>query len=127
MILEGIPSVVAGVVALAYLTDWPRDAQWLPKDERDWLATELEREQAAKKTGARVNPWRALRDPKVIALAVVVLLLHHQQHRSLGLAAEDRPADFWTADVSSDADFGHPVADGHPRHAAFGMALRQDG
>jgi MFS transporter, ACS family, tartrate transporter len=71
LILEGIPSVVAGLVALAYLTDWPRDAQWLPKDERDWLAAELEREQAAKKTGARVNPWRALRDPKVIALAVV--------------------------------------------------------
>jgi len=58
-------------VALAYLTDWPREARWLPEDERVWLATELAREQSAKKTGARVNPWRSLRDPKVIALAVV--------------------------------------------------------
>jgi ACS family tartrate transporter-like MFS transporter len=71
LILEGIPSVVAGLVAFAYLTDWPRDAQWLPKDEREWLAAELAGEQAAKKTGKRTSPWRALRDPRVIALAVV--------------------------------------------------------
>jgi len=71
LILEGLPSVIAGLVALAYLTDWPREARWLPEDERVWLATELAREQSAKKTAARVNPWRSLRDPKVIALAVV--------------------------------------------------------
>jgi len=63
--------VIAGLVAFAYLTDWPRDARWLPEDEREWLAAELAREQAAKKTSARINPWRSLRDPKVIALAAV--------------------------------------------------------
>jgi ACS family tartrate transporter-like MFS transporter len=71
LILEGLPSVIAGLVALAYLTDWPRDARWLPEDERQWLAAELAREHAAKKTAARINPWRSLRDPKVIALAAV--------------------------------------------------------
>jgi MFS transporter, ACS family, tartrate transporter len=71
LILEGLPSVIAGLVALAYLTDWPRDARWLPEDEREWLAAELAREQAAKKTAARINPWRSLRDPKVLALAAV--------------------------------------------------------
>ena len=71
LILEGIPSVIAGLVAFTYLTDWPRDARWLPADEREWLAAELAREQAAKKTAHRISPWRALRDPKVIALAVV--------------------------------------------------------
>jgi ACS family tartrate transporter-like MFS transporter len=71
LILEGVPSVLAGCVAFSYLTDWPKDAGWLPEDERAWLTTELAREQAAKKNAARVSPWRALRHPKVLALAVV--------------------------------------------------------
>src|ERR1700726_2156248 len=29
-ILEGIPAVLLGVVTLLYLTDWPRQAKWLP-------------------------------------------------------------------------------------------------
>src|SRR5580658_7969394 len=48
-ILEGIPAVVFGVITIFYLTDWPRAASWLPKDERDWIDTELEREKEAKK------------------------------------------------------------------------------
>src|SRR6202043_2033558 len=29
-IIEGIPAVVLGVITLWYLTDWPRQADWLP-------------------------------------------------------------------------------------------------
>jgi ACS family tartrate transporter-like MFS transporter len=71
LILEGAPSVIAGVATLAYLTDWPRDARWLPADEREWLTAELARETAAKKKGTPIHPWRAIGDPKVIALAAV--------------------------------------------------------
>src|SRR4026208_530998 len=28
-ILEGIPSIVLGLITLFYLTDWPHDAKWL--------------------------------------------------------------------------------------------------
>jgi ACS family 4-hydroxyphenylacetate permease-like MFS transporter len=34
-LLEGLPSVVMGVVVLFYLTDKPADAKWLTADERE--------------------------------------------------------------------------------------------
>src|SRR5438093_12758671 len=48
-ILEGIPAVVFGVVTIYYLTDWPRQAKWLPDDEREWIDEQLAREKKAKK------------------------------------------------------------------------------
>ena len=50
LLLEGIPATVLGIVTLFYLTEKPRDAKWLRPDEREWLAGELEKEQAAKTT-----------------------------------------------------------------------------
>src|ERR1019366_2111616 len=47
-ILEGVPSVVAGVVTWFYLTDRPEQAKWLPEDEKAWIVGELEREHQAK-------------------------------------------------------------------------------
>ncbi|HWX27764.1 MAG TPA: MFS transporter [Steroidobacteraceae bacterium] len=44
-LIEGLPSVLLGVMALKYLTDCPDDAHWLPTDERRWLLHRLEREQ----------------------------------------------------------------------------------
>ncbi len=38
---EGIPSVLLGFVALAFLTDRPEDAAWLPAPERAWLVAQL--------------------------------------------------------------------------------------
>lgn len=51
-ILEGIPAIVLGLVALVYLSDWPRDAGWLPPEESAWLTSELELEKNAKKARA---------------------------------------------------------------------------
>lgn len=47
-ILEGIPAVILGIVTLFYLTDWPHQATWLPKEEKEWLIHELEEEKKAK-------------------------------------------------------------------------------
>ena len=47
-ILEGIPAVLLGIMTLLYLTDWPREAKWLPADEQEWIDGELQREKAAK-------------------------------------------------------------------------------
>src|SRR3984893_18379448 len=46
-ILEGIPAVLLGIVTLVYLTDWPRQARWLPADEQEWIMGELDREKRA--------------------------------------------------------------------------------
>ena len=43
--LEGIPSIVLGIVVLFYLTDYPRDAAWLTGEERNWLVTRMQREE----------------------------------------------------------------------------------
>src|SRR6266849_2218302 len=48
LILEGIPAIVFGFITLYYLTDWPKDARWLPDDERNWITAELECEKQAK-------------------------------------------------------------------------------
>jgi ACS family tartrate transporter-like MFS transporter len=70
LILEGAPAIVFGVVTIFYLTDWPRDAHWLEKDERDWITDELEREKQAKKAVRALTVWQALRNPDVIKLTL---------------------------------------------------------
>jgi ACS family tartrate transporter-like MFS transporter len=54
------------VVTLYYLTDHPHQARWLPADERNWLAGELEREKGSEK--AHVAVWNALRNKDVLLL-----------------------------------------------------------
>jgi len=71
LILEGFPAVVAGIATFFYLTDWPKDARWLPADERAWITTELQRERDKKKNQGKMNPWKALADPQVMILAAV--------------------------------------------------------
>src|SRR5437016_6467637 len=56
-IIEGIPAVLLGIITLWYLTDWPRQADWLPADEKLWITTELEREKESKKRRHSLNVW----------------------------------------------------------------------
>jgi len=72
LILEGLPALVLGVVTLFYLTERPRDAKWLPADERDWLTAELEKEQAAKRDHGSI--WKALANPHVLLLSAILFL-----------------------------------------------------
>lgn len=67
-IVEGIPALVFGVVTWFYLTDWPRQAEWLSPDERDWIARQLERERQAKKAAHTYTIWQALRHRDVLIL-----------------------------------------------------------
>src|SRR5579864_4316893 len=56
--LEGIPAILLGAVAFFFLTDWPREASWLPPTGRQWIEQTLEEEAA----GAQVvTVWQALR------------------------------------------------------------------
>jgi MFS transporter, ACS family, tartrate transporter len=69
-ILEGIPAVVLGVVAIFYLTDWPREARWLKEDERDWINDELEKEKKAKQKIRSFTIWQAFSQRDVILLTL---------------------------------------------------------
>jgi sugar phosphate permease len=74
-ILEGIPAVVFGFITLFYLTDWPRQAKWLPEDERRWITEELERERAAKRKARPLSILRAMRQPEVVRLVLAYFLV----------------------------------------------------
>ena len=50
-LVEGLVAVVVGVWAYFYLTDKPRDAAWLPADEREALAETVAAEDDAKFSG----------------------------------------------------------------------------
>jgi ACS family tartrate transporter-like MFS transporter len=66
LILEGLPAVLLGVVTLFYLTDRPKEAKWLPEDEREWITKELERENTGRTAHAQF--WKGLTDPRVLLL-----------------------------------------------------------
>ena len=82
-IAEGIPAVVFGVVTLFYLTDWPREAKWLPPAEKRWIIDQLESEKRAKKAVRSYSLWEAVRNRDVLILTG----LHFLQNTSAyGLA-----------------------------------------
>jgi ACS family tartrate transporter-like MFS transporter len=70
-IVEGIPAVLLGILTLLCLTDWPRQASWLPKDEKEWIMGELQREREAKNAAGAWTVSQALASRKVILLASV--------------------------------------------------------
>lgn len=69
-LLEGIPSVIAGVVTYFYLTDKPEQADWLSEDEKRLVVADLERDH--RNLGHREHSMLAsLRDPKIWLLVLV--------------------------------------------------------
>jgi sugar phosphate permease len=75
-LLEGIPSVLAGLVTLFYLTDQPAKASWLPDEDRRLILEDLARDSAA--SGPREHRiLPALRDRTVwqfIAIYFCIIL-----------------------------------------------------
>jgi D-galactonate transporter len=74
-ILEGMPAVILGIVTLFYLTDWPHQAKWLPKDEKDWLINELEHEKKAKEAKHSLKILEAFRHREVILLTLAYFFM----------------------------------------------------
>jgi D-galactonate transporter len=70
-IIEGVPSVLLGVVTWFYLTDRPAKADWLSAEQKAWLAAQLDSEVAAKQAASHLTLGQALASPKVIALSLI--------------------------------------------------------
>ncbi|WP_343654643.1 MFS transporter [Paraburkholderia caribensis] len=72
-IIEAVPAVVLGFVVLKFLTDTPSKAHWLKDDEREWLIAKLKAEADERKghSGHTAGALSALRDPRVLALALI--------------------------------------------------------
>jgi MFS transporter, ACS family, tartrate transporter len=70
-VIEGIPSVLLGIVTWFYLTDRPNKADWLNAEQKAWLASKLQAENAAKQTAKHLSLGQALSSGKVIALSLI--------------------------------------------------------
>jgi len=67
-LIEGLPACALGFVVLNYLPDNPSSASWLSGDEKAAIAARLSTEDT---TEHHHDLWRALLDPRVIALGLV--------------------------------------------------------
>jgi MFS family permease len=79
-ILEGLPALFFGGMTWFYLTDWPREAKWLPADEQKWVIDQLENETRAKKSAHSYTVWQALRHRDVLILTTVHLVQNGSAH-----------------------------------------------
>jgi ACS family tartrate transporter-like MFS transporter len=70
-IIEGIPASVLGLAVFAVLPEDPGHAGWLTDDQKQRIATRIIAEDVAKHR----DVWPALRDPRLMVLALVNLSL----------------------------------------------------
>ena len=69
-LIEGLPSIVAGVVTWFYLTDQPSQARWLTPQQREAIEQDLARDHAAQ--GQREESlWASLKSAKLWILILV--------------------------------------------------------
>lgn len=64
-LVEGIPSVLLGLVVLRYLTERPEEATWLTAAQREWLIERLRRDRNSAVAPHGLPPIRALANPVV--------------------------------------------------------------
>jgi ACS family tartrate transporter-like MFS transporter len=70
-IIEGVPTVLFGLVFLTVMPDKPRDAKWLSADERGWLQNTIDSEHKAVAAVHGTSVLQAFADPRLIALAFI--------------------------------------------------------
>ncbi len=71
-IMEGIPAFALGIANIWLLTDWPREARWLPPADREALQAAIDAEQRGK--ASHMHPLAYLRNRTVILLTLVYFL-----------------------------------------------------
>ena len=70
-ILEGVPTMLLGIVCLFFLTDRPSQARWLSDAQRTWLNQRIEGEAAKRKAIGHLSLLQLARNKYFIVMAVV--------------------------------------------------------
>jgi ACS family phthalate transporter-like MFS transporter len=68
-VVEGVPTVLLGVFAYYYLQDYPKDAKWLSKEEKDILAQDLKEDNASANQDA-VGLLDVIKLPRIYAFGL---------------------------------------------------------
>ena len=116
-ILEGIPSVLAGVVAYFYMTDAPDHATWLSQTEKQLVRKTLEKD--SKDLGHRGSDWRSVFTSGKVWLLIAIFFC---------LLCANSALTFWIPTIIRDAGFTTPmmigwIAAGAYIFGAAGMVL----
>jgi MFS transporter, ACS family, tartrate transporter len=74
-VLQGLPSVVLGVIAWFYLTERPREASWLATDEQSWLAARIDGEHHQRHAALSIGVLQTLINPRVLALSAIAFFV----------------------------------------------------
>ena len=100
-LIEGTPSILAGIVTLFYLTDRPEEALWLTGEERRLVLKDLEQDTQA--MGEREHRVLAsLREPKLWLLILIFFCI----------VAANSALTFWSPSAIKDMGVGDPVSVG---------------
>jgi sugar phosphate permease len=100
-LVEGAPSVVAGVVTLFYLTDRPEEAKWLSAEQRRLVTGDLDLDRTA--MGEREHRiFAALADPKLWLLILIFFCI----------IAANSTLTFWGPSAVKDMGFSDSVSVG---------------
>ncbi len=107
-LIEGIPSVLAGVVTYFYLTDKPEQATWLTKQERDLVHADLARD--AESLGHREHSLLAsLKDGKIWLMILIYFCI----------IAANSSLTFYGPTLVKEVGFTSPLAVGWIMSAAY--------
>ena len=75
-LLEALPSILVGIAVLFYLTDFPRQANWLKPDEIAWLENVQATEKKNKEKVEHLSLFQALTDIRILLCALVYFCLN---------------------------------------------------
>lgn len=107
-IIEGIPSVLAGIFAYFYMTDRPEEAKWLTDTDRAVVRQQLEIDQKAQ--GERHSDWRTLFGNPMVWLLIAVFFC---------LLCANSTLTFWIPTVIREAGFTSTMQVGWIAGAAY--------
>lgn len=71
-ILEGAPAILLGLACLVVLTDRPPEANWLDREQRNWLVNALAVETHTGRLAPRQTIWQVLWNRDVLLLSVAL-------------------------------------------------------
>src|SRR5947207_965771 len=75
-VLEALPAIALAFVVIAVMTDRPAVARWLKSEEREWLESELGKEQRAIESSQGTKSlMQTLSDRRVLALSLIYMTI----------------------------------------------------
>ncbi|MBN8955024.1 MAG: MFS transporter, partial [Rhizobiales bacterium] len=70
-ILEGIPSIIVGIVVLIFLRDKPAQVSWLTPQEREAVTARLDEERVKREAIRKYSLCESLTNPRILLLGLV--------------------------------------------------------